>query len=176
MAHSEISIKVHPVFSILMQRQREFQMRILGGVEPLLLDDKAKMAYLREQTLALLDEVHEALGETGWKSWATSNHINREAFTGELADVYIFLMNLMLVAGVTITDLAHAVDRKITKNQKRQDDGYDGVTTKCPSCKRAYDDDAVKCYPAGIVVGGYEATKDYCDFNQIYVDKNGLPI
>jgi NTP pyrophosphatase (non-canonical NTP hydrolase) len=159
----------------LILKQREFQVRILGGVAPYELSDVQKMAYIREQALALLDEVHEALAETGWKSWATSNHINREAFTGELADVYIFLMNLMLVAGITPTDLLHVVNGKIDKNHKRQDDGYDGVTTKCPACKRAYDDNAVKCTPvhSDPEVGAGAA---WCDFNRIYVNKNGLDV
>lgn len=161
----------------LIIKQREFQQRILGGVAPFDLPDEPKMAYVREQALALLDEVHEALAETGWKSWATSNHINKVAFAGELADVYIFMMNLMLVAGVTPNDLFYLVNRKIDKNHARQDDGYDGVTTKCPGCKRAYDDDAVKCRAAPPMPNNQPSEiVGYCDFNQIYVNKNGLPV
>ena len=145
MATHPVHVTVEPALNRLMQKQRELQIRLLNGTAPFDLDDVTKMAYIREQALALMDEVHEALAETGWRSWATSNHINRPAFTSELGDAFIFLMNLMLVAGVTPSDLVHAVDAKIDKNQKRQDDKYDGVSTKCPGCRRAYDDDAVLC-------------------------------
>jgi hypothetical protein len=123
---------------------------------------EARMEYLRTQSLALTDELHEALAETGWKPWATSNHINRDAYAGEMADTFIFLMNMMLVADITPTELLALVKAKQIKNRQRQDDGYDGVTTKCPGCKRAYDDEAVKCYPAGTLIGGYECRIDYC--------------
>ena len=34
---------------------------------------------------------------------------------------------------------------RLKKNAKRQEEGYDGVSTKCPGCHRALDDDAVLC-------------------------------
>lgn len=137
---AELSITLDPVMSLMFQRQREFQARLHDGRQPHELPDTEKMAYIREQALALTDEIHEAMAETGWKSWASSNHINREAYLSELADAYIFLMNLCLVSGHTAADLARVVLEKQFKNHKRQDDGYDGVSTKCPGCKRAYDD------------------------------------
>lgn len=139
-----VTVLVDPMFSGLYVLQRDFQARLLGDL-PADLGGTERMAYVREQAYALCDEVHEATAETGWKSWAASNHINRDAYMGELADVFIFLMNLMLVGDITPTDLMMVARRKIAKNNKRQDDGYDGVTTKCPRCKRAYDDDAVDC-------------------------------
>lgn len=142
-----LTVRIDPMFSGLFVLQRDFQARILNGTFPADLSDRDKMAYLRTQALALTDELHEALGETGWKDWASSNHINRDAYKGELADVLIFLMNLMLVANITPSELMESVKAKISQNHKRQDDGYDGVTTKCPICKRAYDDSAVGCTP-----------------------------
>lgn len=173
MATTPIIVRVDPLFSGIFVLQRDFQARLLGMVPADLPDDK-KMEYIREQAYALTDELHEATAETGWKSWATSNHINRDAYKGELADVFIFFMNLMLVAGITPSELLEMVKAKIAKNHKRQDDGYDGVSTKCPSCKRAYDDDAVGCYPGrkgldrddpGIV--------GYCEVVDSMINKNG---
>lgn len=146
MTEHHINLTVDPVMNLMYEKQAEFQERLLG-MHPTYLPAAERMAYIREQSLALSDEVHEALAETGWKSWATSNHINREGYLGELADSYIFFMNLMLVADIRPHELAKAVLAKQEKNHKRQDDGYDGVSTKCPGCKRAYDDDAVKCTP-----------------------------
>ncbi len=144
-----ISLMVDPVFSGLYVIQRAFQARLHQGDLPADLGGTEKMEYIRTQFLALADEQHEALAETGWKPWATSNHINRDAYLGELVDTFIFFMNQMLVADITPSELMEGVRTKQIKNAKRQDEAYDGVSTKCPECKRAYDDDAVKCHPSG---------------------------
>lgn len=170
---SNLNVTLDPVMSLMLEKQRRFQQRLLNGDTPADLRGTERKAYIREQALALADELHEALAETGWKSWATSDHINREAYLGELADVYIFFMNLMLVADLTAAELAMAVINKQAKNHKRQDDGYDGVTTKCPGCKRAYDDDAVKCVPAGDR-GSYISELPWCDMNKGHVKPSGL--
>lgn len=177
MTRDELPITVHvdPMFSGLYVLQRDFQARLLAskdgkGHHPATLTDPLKMQYIRTQALALTDELHEALGETGWKDWTTSNHINRDAYMGELADVFIFLMNLMLVGDITPTDLMMVTRKKIAKNHKRQDDGYDGVTEKCPGCKRAYDDDAVLCQPFGAIAPGVNA---WCDYLKRHTTETG---
>jgi hypothetical protein len=142
-----ITVTIDPLFSGLYVLQRAFQARLHDGTFPADMPPVLKMSYLRTQFLALADEQHEALNETGWKPWASSNHINREAYKGELADTFIFLMNQMIVADITPSELLDLVKAKQIKNAKRQDEGYDGVTTKCPGCKRAFDDEAVKCFP-----------------------------
>jgi hypothetical protein len=141
-----IHLTVDPVFSGLYVLQRDFQARLHKGIFPADMDPETKMDYIRTQFLALADEQGEALGETGWKPWATSNHINRAAYLGELADTFIFFMNEMIVVDITPTELLDTVRAKQRKNMKRQDEGYDGVSTKCPKCGRALDDDAVKCH------------------------------
>jgi hypothetical protein len=166
---THLTLTVDPLFSGLYVLQRDFQAR-LHGVAPIDLPDDAKKAYVREQALALADEKHEALAEVAWKSWASGGFwINRDAYKGELADTLIFLMNLMLVAEITPSELMEVVKAKQIKNHKRQDDGYDGVTTKCPRCKRAYDDDAVGCYrtPEG------SASYGFCSTENEYVTATG---
>lgn len=160
-----VNLTIDPYWSKLYLLQRDFQVRILDA-HPKELSPREQMEYLREQSLALIAEVHEALAETGWKSWASSMHINREAFKGELADVFCFFMNLMMVADITPAELMDATTRKIKKNHERQDNAYDGVSTKCSQCKRAYDDDAVECTPAGITPQGL-AYVAWCDVKQI---------
>lgn len=169
MATAEIPVVVHvdPMFSGLYVLQRDFQALLHGDELPIDMEDIDRMDYIRTQALALTDELHEALAETGWKPWATSNHINRDAYMGELADVFIFFMNLMIAGDITPTELMTVVKAKQIKNRKRQDDGYDGVTTKCPGCKRAYDDDAVKCFP------GSTPTYAWCENAKGYVSKDG---
>src|SRR3546814_20347518 len=72
--------------------QEAFQ-RLLGH-DYSRMDTPALVEYIQNQVLALLDEGHEALNEVGWKPWASSRHVNREAFDGALVDILCFLVNL----------------------------------------------------------------------------------
>jgi dimeric dUTPase (all-alpha-NTP-PPase superfamily) len=153
MATHAIHLTVEPALGKMLQMQRELQMRYNGGQDLDSFTDSERMDAIRINMLALMDELHEAMAETGWKPWATSNHLNRDAFHSEMVDAFHFFMNLMLHSGMTASDLVAGYMAKNAKNHKRQDDGYDGVSTKCPGCKRAYDDDAVKCTPPGDVFG-----------------------
>lgn len=114
---------------------------------------EAKIAFIQTNILALTDELHEALGETGWKPWATSKHINVAAYKGELIDAWHFFMNLCIVVGMTPEELYMGYLVKRGKNIKRQEEGYDGVSMKCPGCHRALDDDAVLCCVEALYVG-----------------------
>lgn len=148
MATAQHNITIDPAFTRLLARQREIQRVFLDGKTPGELEEGRKMAFLMETGTALMCEVTEALNETGWKPWASSNHINRDAYREELADIYIFLMNLMLCDDMTMMDMAHLVQAKQTKNVKRQMEGYTGVTEKCPRCKGALDGAGIECYYA----------------------------
>lgn len=131
----------------LLEAQRELQIKSYGK-DPAELTTDEKVQFIKDMTLALTDEVHEALQEVGWKPWATSRHINRDAFVGELVDALHFFLNLCLVADVDGFELMEKYMAKRKKNADRQEAGYTGVDGKCPSCHRALDDDAVSCYLA----------------------------
>ena len=126
---------LHEIF----EKQLALQIGSFGG-DPANLSDVEKIDYIKSMTLAATDELHEALGEVGWKPWATSRHINRTAYLGELIDVLHFWVNLCLVVGATPEEIAERYAEKAKRNAKRQADGYDGVTGKCEACKRALDD------------------------------------
>jgi dimeric dUTPase (all-alpha-NTP-PPase superfamily) len=115
------------------------------GIDPKEMEDADRVAFITWNVLALTDELHEALGEIGWKPWATSRHINVEALQGELVDAWHFFMNLCLAAGLTEDVLLRKYLVKNAINASRQKDGYDGVSTKCPQCQRALDDPATLC-------------------------------
>lgn len=132
-----------PDLEDMLAMQRELQKEYTGQ-DPVTLSPEGKMEYIRSQSLALTDEIHEVLAETGWKPWASSNHINLEAYKGEIVDGFHFFMNLMLVVGMTADELATGYDEKQKLNWKRIREGYTGLK-KCPTCKRAYDDPATKC-------------------------------
>ncbi len=106
--------------------------------------------YIRINVLAATDELHEALGEVDWKPWAHGKReVRKDAFIGELIDVWHFLMNLVLAAGYDAEEASVLFyDRYVGKceiNERRQLDGYDGRSTKCGACGRALDDPAVTC-------------------------------
>ena len=109
-------------------------------------DPRQSCEYLKDMALATLDEVHELLGEIGWKPWASSKHINTEEARGEWIDAWHFMMNMANKLGMDETMIQTMYYAKAEINLQRIQDGYDGVSTKCPGCKRALDDPAVECY------------------------------
>ena len=131
---------------MILDRQRELQKKHYG-VDVTTLSDEERAQYIRDMSLALADELHEALNETGWKPWATSRHLNRQAYLGELIDVLHFWCNLVLITNTNEKELLDMYFAKADKNAKRQLAGYDGVAGKCTTCGRAFDDAAVLCTP-----------------------------
>lgn len=134
----------------LFAKQRQLQVEKMGGDPcnldgPLPASTQKRIQFIKDMVMALEDELHEALAEVGWKPWATSTHINRDAYVGEMVDALHFFLNLCLVVGVDADELFTKYLAKNAKNAQRQDEGYDGVSTKCPGCNRALDDDAVQC-------------------------------
>jgi hypothetical protein len=123
----------------MLHAQYEFQVA-LGNHYPAMTTDE-RIEHIKEMILACEDELHEALGEIGWKSWATSKHINEEAAFGELRDAWQFLTNAMFAVTQADPDilaqrLHAALDVKLKENHRRNDEGYDGVSSKCPQCRR----------------------------------------
>lgn len=135
---------MHDTLATIFQRQLDLQ-RNSFGVNPAALNPEAKMEYIRSMTLALEDELHEALAETGWKPWAASNHLDSDAFGAELVDALHFLVNLFLAAGWTAGDVSSYYFKKAERNAARQAEGYNGIDGKCPGCKRDYLDPGVSC-------------------------------
>ena len=144
-----------------LEAQNDLQVAAYGGQSPRDLSDEDRAAFISWNALALTDELHEALAEVGWKPWATSRHLNRDAFMGELVDMLHFFMNLMLAGNISAEELLEAYQKKREKNIKRQEDGYDGVTEKCPHCKRALDDEAVECREDTLHPGVFICVEDH---------------
>lgn len=125
----------------LIAAQRDLQLRLGNDVTKM--STEQQIEFIKSNVLACTDELHEALAETGWKPWATSRHINAEAFFGELRDAWQFLVNMMLVVQPDPEALAEwfarALITKIAVNTARVNN-YDGVSSKCPVCRRALDE------------------------------------
>ena len=123
---------------------------------------EAMAQEVKDNILALEDELHEALNEVGWKPWATSRHMNREAYLSELVDALHFLVNLYALGGGDAMDMFERYLKKNNRNRERQLEGYDGIKGKCPGCHRALDDPAVECQQ-GIYQTWCTATKQWYD-------------
>lgn len=146
--------------SEMFELQANLQRETYGAHPGDIVDPIERIQFFKDMKLALQDELHEALAEIGWKPWATSKHFNEEAVQGELVDAMHFFMNLCMAANMTPEMLFEKYQAKRLKNIKRQEEGYDGVSTKCANCGRALDDDAVKCLIVSSVPHGY--TKVWC--------------
>jgi hypothetical protein len=143
----------------MLKAQLEIQGIINPDLPPLNERDlDQRIDAIRYNYIALVQELSEAMNEVGWKSWATSRHINVEMF-GELRDVWQFLINLMFLAtGDSPEKLAHRLVHELAAkhevNIQRAKDNYDGVSTKCPNCKRALDEVGFEIvyYPNGVEI------------------------
>ena len=119
----------------MIEMQRALQQKI-NGYDVLDEDDEQRIANFKISLFALEHELHEAVDEMGWKEWATSRHFNARRVQEELVDAWHFFMNLMLHAGMHADELYDMYVLKNAINHRRQDEGYDGVTGKCPACHR----------------------------------------
>lgn len=126
----------------LIVKQYDLQVESFG-IDPLKLEGEERLEYIRWNVLALEDELHELLQTTGWKPWASSNHVNEDEALGELTDCVHFWANLVLVSaprGSHPVDVGIAAERRYLKkrevNAERQATGYTGVDGKCVDCHR----------------------------------------
>lgn len=125
----------------MLQLQLDMQ-RDSFKADPTAMGDEQRMEFIRWNVLALTDELHEMLAETGWKPWASSQHVNTVPAMNEMVDAWHFFMNLMLaLTGVDdceliARDFVGAYQSKHDVNRQRQLEGYDGITGKCPDCHR----------------------------------------
>lgn len=123
----------------MLDMQRELQRRINGyDIEEQ--STETRIANIMLNTFCVGNELHEMMDEMGWKPWATSRHLNHEMAKKELVDVWHFLMNIMLHLGMDGDELYRLYRAKNVVNHARQDNGYDGVTNKCPNCHRDLDE------------------------------------
>lgn len=125
----------------LLAKQLELQQRVIRpDWHPMMLSDEERAETIKNMCLALADEVHEALGEVGWKPWASSRHLNRDAFVGELIDALHFLLSLFLLAEAGGEEIMAKYDAKNRVNHERQIKGYTGLEKD--SAGRALDEPA----------------------------------
>lgn len=135
--------------------QRRLQEEL--GVDIIGMNDQARIEYLKTMYIGAVNELGEAINEVPWKTWSSKRDANLPAFLSELNDAFQFIMNMLIAAFPESSpeQLAEAFTSthatKIAINRRRIRDGYDG-SSKCPKCRRAFDDVAVACVPGDCVV------------------------
>lgn len=129
----------------LLAKQLELQIKHMKDGDPQMLfefDPDGWAQFMVWNAHAMTDELHEAFNEIGWKPWATSRHLHVDKFRKEMVDTFHFFMNLLLAShpGCTPDQIAELFCQdyyaKNKVNAKRQEDRYDGVSSKCPTCHR----------------------------------------
>lgn len=144
------------------------QRDVYGHELPLTPDTHELADYVQMNALAAVDEIMEMLGEVGWKPWATPRGwIRREHFMKEGVDALHFIANMLCAAGVTDDELREAYRAKQGVNSRRQELGYDGVSGKCPGCRRSYDD-GIDCAPASDKDS--ESSHAFCVIEDMFID------
>jgi len=94
-------------------------------------DEQHRQEFINLNTLCCTDELFEGLRETRWKNpnyirggWKTTQTLNQEHYKEELVDVWHFLINLSIAAGMDSKDLHKRFLKKNKINHQRQSDGY----------------------------------------------------
>lgn len=126
--------------SQMLDMQRALQV-VAYGRDPGALSIDEKVQFIKDMTLAMTDELHELLAEVSWKPWTHGdNYINYDNAKKELIDLWHMFQNMMLVLDMSSDELYKMYVKKRQVNIDRQLNGYDGVSTKCPKCRRALED------------------------------------
>lgn len=115
--------------------ERQLQLQIGSmGIDPATVSGAQRYIYLLNNLEGIADELAEARAETNWKMWTTGSELgtfhDRDAFVKELVDLLHFLVNLLLLANATADEVYNRYMAKAAVNARRQDDGYDGRSTK----------------------------------------------
>jgi len=106
---------------------RQLEMQRAAGTDPtMIVATSERIQYLKDMVLAATDELHEVLGETGWKPWATSRHIHTTAAQEEYIDLFCFVINIGLALDLTPQRVAQLHLEKHVVNLERQRNGYTG--------------------------------------------------
>lgn len=115
-----------------MRKIFDHQRYLMDEVYKLSHDPEAMIGHYRTTSLALIDEVLEALHHTPWKPWSKRTTWDWDELHGELVDVFTFFVQLCQLAGLDAEGLAKGYFEKAKINQERQDSGVYGVDSPQP--------------------------------------------
>jgi len=90
----------------------------------------------RVASLALVDEVMEALHCTPWKPWSKMTSWNFDELHSELVDVFTLVVELCLLSGLDPDNLKKGFFDKAQISKARQDSGTYGIDENTPDITR----------------------------------------
>jgi len=134
-----------PLFGTWLQQTRVLQ-TLSFGQDPGELEGDAKANFITWNYAEMCVELGEMMNEyPGHKTWVTDRtRINRTEFIAEMVDALHFAGNILAAVGCDDREFSAAYQLKMNKNAARMASKvYDGVSDKCPECKRE-----LQVYPA----------------------------
>lgn len=114
----------------------EHQRHLMEEVYKLSRSPEDLIGHYRTTSLALIDEVLEALHHTPWKPWSKRTVWDWDELHGELVDVFTFFVQLCQLAGLDVETLKKGYFEKAKINRERQDSGTYGVDSPQPRLLR----------------------------------------
>lgn len=110
----------------MFELQIAFQERLGNSIPKysLTIMSNENIELIKNQILAIVDESMEALREVPWKPWKVNLVIDLPSFRTELIDIFHFLINLFLYAGMNVEMVWKIFLEKNKINNQRQDNGY----------------------------------------------------
>lgn len=112
-----------------MKKIFERQKYLMAEVYKLEHSSEAKIDCYRITSLALIDEVMEALHHAPWKPWSKRESWDWSELHGELVDVFTFFIQLCTLVGMSPEALEVGYFDKSEINEDRQKSGTYGVAT-----------------------------------------------
>jgi dimeric dUTPase (all-alpha-NTP-PPase superfamily) len=86
---------------------------------------RSKERWTKELVVCMVDELSEVLGQINFKHWKkTRQEVDEVEVKYELVDLLCFLLNLMLVWGMTPEEIFSMHKAKVWENYRRQKRGY----------------------------------------------------
>lgn len=97
-------------------------------VEPLSSTEDRRVYWIKEMLACLSNEIEEIRGWLPWKTWKTypegvfEKNLNEIKF--ECVDLVHFVVELMMIVGITPEEAIQLYQEKLEQNHKRQDNVY----------------------------------------------------
>lgn len=115
-----------------MKKIFEHQKYLMEEVYKRSYDSETMVGHYRIASLALIDEVMEALHHAPWKPWSKKTKWEWDKLHDELVDVFTFFIELCLLSGLDPERLEKAYFKKAEVNKARQDSGTYGIEVPIP--------------------------------------------
>lgn len=83
-----------------------------------------RTSYIKDMSLALIDEIMEVIRETPWKPWKKHQPFNQDKIKSELIDAWHFIINLSIAVELSSNEIIKEYTKKHKINYMRQKKGY----------------------------------------------------